>query len=297
MSDLPPPDLRHVDANNEHNPQIKSICSWAFRSATALITVAASLLLACGAQGQGIPRADAITFFGTEHSAAQLKKAVFAVHMQGSRTNEWQAVGSGFFVQGSNNVVLGVTCKHVVLPFIQGGKELFVGVDSKQGYLRLSCKIPYIDPTNDVAILAPQGQPGTSEQVQNVVFTKDLFDDGSSLVEGRGVIIPGYPLSLGVEDDQNHPVIRIGIVAQFTGKDHFLIDGVASHGSSGSPVFTQKAGGKRLIGMVTSHVADKISLLDERGQLTAQLPYNSGLARALTMKMIQQALDNALGKY
>jgi hypothetical protein len=32
------------------------------------------------------------------------------------------------------------------------------------------------------------------------------------------VVISGYPLALGVEDDKNHPVIRLGIIAQFTGK-------------------------------------------------------------------------------
>jgi hypothetical protein len=128
------------------------------------------------------------------------------------------------------------------------------------------------------------------------MFQEEMFDDGSSIVEGRGVIIPGYPLALGLENDKNQPVIRIGIVAQFTGRDYFLVDGIASHGNSGSPVFAIRPGADKLIGMVTSHVADKISLFDENGQLTAQLPYNSGLARAVTMKAIRQAIQEAIRK-
>jgi hypothetical protein len=122
-----------------------------------------------------------------------------------------------------------------------------------------------------------------------------MFDDGSFLVEGRGVIIAGYPLALGVEDDQNHPVMRHGMIAQYTGKNYFLIDGIASHGNSGSPVLARKVNEVKLLGMVTSHVADKINLVDENGQLAAQLPYNSGLGRAITMKTIQQAVRAANG--
>jgi hypothetical protein len=112
-------------------------------------------------------------------------------------------------------------------------------------------------------------------------------------VEGRGVLIPGYPLALGIEDDQNHPVVRFGIVAQFTGKDHFLLDGVASHGNSGSPVFALKYKENRLVGMITSYVSDTINLFDENRQLSAKLPYNSGLARGVTSKMILEAIQKA----
>jgi hypothetical protein len=129
--------------------------------------------------------------------------------------------------------------------------------------------------------------------LQSKRFGADLFDDGSSLVEGRGVLIPGYPLSLGVEDDENHPVVRFGIVAQFSGKDYFLLDGVASHGNSGSPVFALKHKENRLIGMITSHVADTINLFNENGQLSARLPYNSGLARGVTIKAIVWAIQKA----
>ena len=129
--------------------------------------------------------------------------------------------------------------------------------------------------------------------MQSLSFSKELFDDGSSLIEGRGVLIPGYPLALGIENDENHPVIRFGIVAQFTGKDYFLLDGVASHGNSGSPVFSLKQDDNKLIGMVTSFQNERINLFDDNQQLSASLPYNSGLARCVTMKAILEAVKNA----
>jgi hypothetical protein len=254
----------------------------------ALMIVSLIIFLAAYSTATEIPKPEAVTFLGTERSAAQLKKAVFAVQLEGNTQNkdkndDWILIGSGFFVKGTNSVVLGVTCKHVVAPAINAKKNIFIGLEAEQGYRRAVCKIPYIDPDHDIAILAPQRSTDEDIQFQNLTFPEDIFDDNTSLVEGRGVIIPGYPLGLGVEEDANYPVIRIGIIAQYTGKKHFLIDGIASHGNSGSPVFTQKAKNEKLIGMITSHVADKITLFDENGQLTAQFPYNSGLARAITI--------------
>lgn len=249
-----------------------------------------------------IPKPEAITFFGTEESAAQLKKAVFAVQLQGNienkdRNDDWIIIGSGFFINGEDSKILGITCKHVVANALAEKKDIFIGLETDDGYIRARCKIPFIDPDNDIAILAPQQDVDKKVQFKNKVFPENLFDDTSSLVEGRGVIIPGYPLALGVEGDSNHPVIRIGIIAQYTGKTYFLIDGIASHGNSGSPVFTQKAKNEKLVGMVTSYVNDRISLYDENGILAAQLPYNSGLAKAITVSVIKQAVAKASGKY
>jgi len=129
--------------------------------------------------------------------------------------------------------------------------------------------------------------------LESIRFDKELYDDGSSLVEGRSVLIPGYPLALGIENDENHPVIRFGFVAQYTGKAFFLLDGIASHGNSGSPVFSLKQGNNKLIGMVTSFQNEKINLYDDNQQLTASLPYNSGLARCVTMSAIKEAIKKA----
>lgn len=268
---------------------------------TLTIAISLAVQLTCSAQ-QEFPLPEAVTFLGTEQAAGQLKKAVFAVqidaNIQGQSTNKnWLLIGTGFFVFGTNNAILGVTCNHVVAGPLAASKDIFVGVETEKGYRRTVCKIAFQDPANDIAILAVQRRTDEDFQFQNICFPDAMFDDNSSLVAGRGVMIPGYPLSLGNEDGKNYPVVRIGIVAQFTGTNYFLIDGVASHGNSGSPVFALNYKKQKLVGMITSHVTDKINLLDENGQIAAQLPYNSGLARAVTMKTIVQALQKAIGKY
>lgn len=115
-------------------------------------------------------------------------------------------------------------------------------------------------------------------------------------MEGRGLLIIGYPLSLGTEDDKNHPVVRFGMISQNTGKNTFLLDGVASHGNSGSPVVTLKGNHFQLSGMITSFQSDQIYLYDEHGQINAALPYNSGLARAVKASLIVKAVEKAKKK-
>jgi len=244
-----------------------------------------------------IPYADAVPFLGIEEATKVLKKAVCAIQFPGEPTkdakNTWVLLGSGFLINGERNTLLAVTCKHVVLSATNLKKPLYIGIDTDKGYHRAPCDVSYIDLSLDIAVLLPKRDVKDDRKLQSLSFDKSLFDDGSSLVEGRGVVIPGYPLALGIEDDQNHPVIRFGIIAQFTGKDYFLLDGVASHGNSGSPVFSLKQGDNKLIGMVTSFQSDKINLFDENQQLSASLPYNSGLARCVTMKAILSAVKNA----
>jgi S1-C subfamily serine protease len=118
------------------------------------------------------------------------------------------------------------------------------------------------------------------------VIGAPLFGDDAWIVEGRGTLVIGYPLGLGVEQDKNHPVIRLGMIAQKPEGKTFLLDAMASHGNSGSPVFVLTEVGTKLVGMITAHRADAISLLTENGQLAASLPYNSGLASAIKATVI-----------
>ena len=268
---------------------------------TMAVVTTLAVVFSCSA-AQEFPLPEAVTSLGAEQAASQLKKAVFAVQIEGNmqdqdKGNDWIPIGSGFFVVGTNAVVLGVTCNHVVAKPLAAGKQIFVGLETEKEYRRSMCKVAYQDAANDIAILVPQRRTVEGLQVQNIALPDSVFDDDSSLVEGRGGIIPVYPLALGIEDDRNNPVVRLGIVAQFTGKNYFLIDGVASHRNSGSPVFALNYKNNKLVGMITSHVTDRISLLDENAQLAAQLPYNSGLARAVTMKVIGAAIQKAIGKY
>ncbi len=45
--------------------------------------------------------------------------------------------------------------------------------------------------------------------------------------------------------------------------------------------------------MITSIVTDRITLYDEKGALTADLPYNAGLARAVRASLILNAVKKA----
>lgn len=264
---------------------------------TLYVLCGATLTTAAGE----IPLADAVTFLGTESIGAEIMKAVFAVHVSGNPTNEgkqtWVSIGSGFFA-GDNTAAFSITCKHVVDTAKKAKKELYVGLDTDKGYRRFAAKILYIDPENDIAILLAQIPLDEAKVInfQNIKFPLDQFDDGTSLVEGRGLLITGYPLSLGTEEDKNHPVVRFGMIAQNTGKSSFLIDGVASHGNSGSPVVTLKGTKYRLSGMITSFAEDRITLFDENGQISASLPYNSGLARAVRASLILKAINEAKKK-
>lgn len=245
---------------------------------------------------RGIPYADAVPFLGIEEASKVLKKVVCAIQFPGEqlkdRKDAWIPLGTGFLVNSNRNTLLAVTCKHIVQSAEKLNKPLYIGIDTDKGYHRAPCDVVYVDPSLDIAVLLPKRNPQDNLKLQSLSFDKILFDDDSSLVEGRSVIIPGYPLALGIEDDKNHPVVRFGIVAQFTGKNYFLLDGVASHGNSGSPVFSLKSKENKLIGMVTSFQPDTINLFDDNGKLSASLPYNSGLARCVTMRAILAALNN-----
>ena len=262
------------------------------KSAVPIITQAALLLSgASHTHGKDFAYADHVPFLSLEQHGQMVKTTVFAVQTPKDATRtSWVSLGTGFFFRTTNNVVLGITCKHVVLPLVKQKKPLFIGIDTAKGYRRFPCNILHINPKHDVAVVAPQKSSNENIEIRNITLGDELFGDAEDLVEGRGILMPGYPLALGTEDDKNHPVLRHGIVAQHTGKNHFLIDGVASHGNSGSPVYTLKYKDRRLVGMVTSHVTDSITLLDENGNMTARLPYNSGLARAITIEVIKDIL-------
>jgi hypothetical protein len=245
---------------------------------------------------KGLPHPDSIPFFGAEQAAFNLVRAVFVVQVPGDTSNEWQTIGSGFFVGGTQTtrtVVVGVTCQHVVEMATRLNKEMYTGINTENGFHRSRCRVLYVNAANDIAVLFPVHGAGENREVENLPIPLEIFDDGSSLVEGKGVLITGYPLSLGTEDDRNHPIVRFGMIAQNAGRSVFLIDGTASHGNSGSPVVTLGHNDDRLAGMITSVVTDRITLFDENGALSADFPYNAGLARAVRASLILDAVKQA----
>jgi len=239
-------------------------------------------------------KSEHVTFAGVEHYSNEVKKTVFSILKKGNVINQdkrddWISLGTGFLVRkDKGEQVVGITCNHIIKQL--GTVELFVGLDSDQGYLKLPFKVIYKNDIDDIAVIIPQSPSPQPFDISTIAFLRKDIADATLIVEGVGIIIPGYPLGLGIDNEISHPVIRFGIVAQFTGSSTFLIDGFASHGNSGSPVFSLKD--KKLIGMINSYVNDNINLFDENGNLTARFPYNSGLGRALSSVKILEVIDN-----
>ena len=116
-----------------------------------------------------------------------------------------------------------------------------------------------------------------------------MFADSTSFSEGTSIITIGFPLGIGSDITHNLPIVRRGIVAQGLNADnHFLVDGIASHGNSGSPVFNLDDA--KLLGIVAAFPSDFITAYDENGQLVARLPYNSGLSVCISAFAIWKLL-------
>jgi S1-C subfamily serine protease len=80
-----------------------------------------------------IPRPDAVPFLGLEDVASKVKKAVFAVQVMDD-SQQWRPLGSGFLVGAEPNVLLGVTCAHVVSAAEKANKPTFIGINTDKGY-------------------------------------------------------------------------------------------------------------------------------------------------------------------
>jgi len=258
------------------------------------IALCAIMLLSYHADAQWV-KPEHITFSALELRAKEIRHSVFAVQVEGNQKNEekrddWLELGTGFFVKRKDNVFLGVTCRHIVLMTRKMKKEIYVGFDDKNhGYIRLRCAVDYVEQKYDVAILRPKKGGYKNVDPASLAFSREQIGSNEDLVPGRGVLIPGYPLGLGVSIDENYPVFRFGIIAQYSGANFFLIDGVASHGNSGSPVFCLKE--LKVVGLIGAHKTDRISLFDENGEKVAALPYNAGLAQAIAPEVIGNILD------
>lgn len=264
-------------------------------TAILLIVCVFSIFFPTDTQSQDFPKADALPFIGIEGYSEQLEKAVFAVQIEGNQDNEdlsddWIPLGTGFLVKGKK-FLLGITCYHIIEEIIKRNKKIYVGLDTDKGYLRFQADTLLNVPNNDVSILIFKGRKDVDKLQTIMIGMSMLCSSDSTINEGRGVIIVGYPLSLGVSYDKNHPVTRFGIVAQYTGGNTILIDGFASHGNSGSPVLCLKHKQVQIIGMIISHIADNITLYDENKRLVARLPYNSGLAQAVSGPVLFEILE------
>jgi len=199
--------------------------------------------------------------------------------------------GSGFLVI-SQSYIFGITCNHCVptqTPLasinVKGGKrEVIQGVVITR------------DAINDVAIIGLGDVKKEPVIKQYGLSLFDSTDTGKSEIRyGTGLIMMGFPLNIGTQEPDTGsliPVGRIGIVAYHRPKSAtFLIDGFASYGNSGSPVVSVQT--NHLLGMALGYQNDKIKLFDENRNNVAALPYNSGLAIAVTAKIISSLIKAA----
>jgi hypothetical protein len=238
-----------------------------------------------------------IPFLGLEGQAKVAIDSVCAILIEGNTKNidkndDWKPIGTGFFCSYSDHLFV-ATCFHVVSQLRKQNKPVVVGIATDQGFRISKCKAANLDQENDIAILIPQKKSQDTAVFSQLKNNIDDFGSINDLVIGRGIVTPGFPLLLGYQEDTTSPTVRIGIIAQYIGNGHFLVDGVASHGQSGSPVYTVSFKKRKLVGMITSHMTDRINLLDENGRVAASLPYNSGLARAVIIDLVKEAILNS----
>lgn len=114
-----------------------------------------------------IPNAESVPFLGIEGTASQLRKAVFAVQIEGLSPNTWIPLGSGFFIKGdpNQNYIVGVTCAHVVES--ASNKPIYIGMITDKGYKRFKCNVISIDRDIDVAIIKPQKDPNEEINIRD----------------------------------------------------------------------------------------------------------------------------------
>ena len=233
-----------------------------------------------------------ITYYDLQEIGQERLRTSISVEMSIDISNsKTEKLGSGFIVGKKNEILFAVTCYHVVENIADS--LLFLGMNTKNGkvYLRVENRI--FDEGEDIAILKPKEymsffksvyRDTTLDSPKTIGFSQ--FESNSKIIEGQGTMIIGYPLSLGCEYIKNQPILKIGIVAQKVNEvtGTFLIDSNVNPGNSGSPVYDSKNG--KFIGMVTSYKNDNIVLYNSKGNVSAALPYNSGLTQCISAESI-----------
>lgn len=228
-----------------------------------------------------------ITFMGLEKISSEVKKVVFSIQFK-KDNDVFIPVGTGFLLK-QGNLVVGITCVHVLKPLLEEKKEIYVGLNTSKGFERFKARIIKQDVNNDISILLFENKTEEKIKIENLVLDSKYLESSPKFTEGRAILIPGYPLGIGAVQNENNPVIRFGMVAQCTNETNFLIDGVANPGNSGSPVFDTKE--TKFIGMITAYKNDFINLFNQERKLIAKLPYNSGLSSAVSSTVIIKLLD------
>jgi S1-C subfamily serine protease len=195
--------------------------------------------------------------------------------------------GTGFLALHNKNALVVITNKHVAL----SGNPIFIRVNATDNVVDYRAKVLNIHDDQDLAIIQVSGVDKDKKWISTDRFIpKEMFGSETDIMEGKEVVYVGFPLGLGV-GDKNHPVSRTGLIAQaIPGREKYLVDGVASKGNSGSPVFERKTG--KLIGMVTSYKPDFIDSFEGEVLLT-RIPFNSGLSEIISVEVIKKFMNNS----
>ena len=136
-------------------------------------------------------------------------------------------------------------------------------------------------------------------KTKNIILEETFIDD-SKIEEGREVFFIGFPLNLGTDKFENFPIARKGLIAQvIPGEKEFIMDGFASHGNSGSPVFCLVNNSIKLIGIQKGVYNDFNIGYDENGNLNSLSQFNSGLSLVIKASVIKDFLYDLIdkGKY
>lgn len=238
-----------------------------------------------------------MTFYKLPERAQSLKRGSISIELM-HPDHETMLIGSGFLIHKGDSIY-GVTNYHVIKG-IPNNKELVVGFNYQKSKLYVKASVLIVNEAKDIAILNLsknqyfQVKDTKSEQLNFSDFATigiSLISKNSEILEGIGILTIGYPLGLGKGISSNQPIVRIGIIAQAPNSDGFFyVDGVSSHGNSGSPVFNAQS--NELIGMIIGFPADFIDAYDANGNQLARLPYNSSLSICISaeeiMKLVQK---------
>ena len=105
---------------------------------------------------------------------------------------------------------------------------------------------------------------------------------------------------LGTEKFKNYPITRKGIIAQtISNENEFIMDGFASHGNSGSPVYCLVNDSLKLLGIQKAVYNDTNIGYDENGNVNSLVSFNSGLSIVIKASVIKDFLYDLIdkGKY
>lgn len=152
----------------------------------------------------------------------------------------------------------------------------------------LQFKLPENKPPDAVSRISPDGIEYYSLKGTCFLLEDSVIDDGD-LREGLEVLFSGFPLKLGSDSHHTYPVTRKGMVAQvLPGSHEIVIDGFASHGNSGSPVYCITDKGLKLVGIQEAVYPDANIGYDENGRINSLSTFNSGLSLVIKSSVIRE---------